>query len=572
MAEAEAAITITARDRATGQFRKLEQASMGLGRSLRGLLVVVRRMATGFVLLQGALIGIPALLAALVTATTAINLVKFEQASRRARIQLQLLGLSALDARHQVSALAATIDRSAAVSILSSVEAMDEWRFTGFQLGKQLLEMTEEFAKLTGLDPAKIFTALSAAFTMDDVRPFAALLTSTENFAQVVIRSKDDILGMLTGLGSTENLASVERLAESMHRLTKATEESREAITTLTAAFLDVFVRTLADKLEAASERIRLAIVTSLVTAFVLAGRSMAVRFGASFGAGLAFILLTDVSDTVTDTFENPEFLAAAGIAAFLAGRIVGGRLIAGLVFVLVLELMPAIQEQFRGMSTPEQAEAIAFPAGIALGLALKLGLLRAFTLGLILQEAVGVVFKAETISHKGLLAALTGLGAAIGFAVAGPIGAGIGAFLGVGLFEFLRARGWLEMLLGGFGEMARKAADRFVNDLKIRIGELWRGLVDFIGNLRLPAFNIPSFSFPRLPGFEHGGTVPGPIGAPVPIIAHGGERFLGSGGGGAPIIVQLVLDRRVIGEVAVDAINRTARFKASMVPGSLGS
>ena len=30
---------------------------------------------------------------------------------------------------------------------------------------------------------------------------------------------------------------------------------------------------------------------------------------------------------------------------------------------------------------------------------------------------------------------------------------------------------------------------------------------------------------------FQHGGIVPGPIGAPVPIIAHGGEEFLGGGG-----------------------------------------
>lgn len=36
----------------------------------------------------------------------------------------------------------------------------------------------------------------------------------------------------------------------------------------------------------------------------------------------------------------------------------------------------------------------------------------------------------------------------------------------------------------------------------------------------------------------QHGGIVPGPIGAPVPIIAHGGEEFLGTGGrGGRPPI-----------------------------------
>lgn len=33
-----------------------------------------------------------------------------------------------------------------------------------------------------------------------------------------------------------------------------------------------------------------------------------------------------------------------------------------------------------------------------------------------------------------------------------------------------------------------------------------------------------------NLPGYEYGGIVPGPIGQPVPVIAHGGEQFLGVG------------------------------------------
>lgn len=37
-----------------------------------------------------------------------------------------------------------------------------------------------------------------------------------------------------------------------------------------------------------------------------------------------------------------------------------------------------------------------------------------------------------------------------------------------------------------------------------------------------------------KVPGsYASGGTVPGPMGAPVPIIAHGGEQFLGAGGRG---------------------------------------
>ncbi len=35
---------------------------------------------------------------------------------------------------------------------------------------------------------------------------------------------------------------------------------------------------------------------------------------------------------------------------------------------------------------------------------------------------------------------------------------------------------------------------------------------------------------------FQYGGVVPGAIGQPVPIIAHGGEQYLGAGGGGANV------------------------------------
>ncbi len=36
-----------------------------------------------------------------------------------------------------------------------------------------------------------------------------------------------------------------------------------------------------------------------------------------------------------------------------------------------------------------------------------------------------------------------------------------------------------------------------------------------------------------HLTPYQYGGTVPGPIGQPIPIIAHGGERYLGVGAGG---------------------------------------
>ena len=69
---------------------------------------------------------------------------------------------------------------------------------------------------------------------------------------------------------------------------------------------------------------------------------------------------------------------------------------------------------------------------------------------------------------------------------------------------------------------------------------------------------------------FQFGGIVPGPLGAPMPILAHGGEAILPRGQAGT-MIIQLVLREEIIGEVAVDAIHRTARFKAGMGLQSIG-
>jgi len=43
-----------------------------------------------------------------------------------------------------------------------------------------------------------------------------------------------------------------------------------------------------------------------------------------------------------------------------------------------------------------------------------------------------------------------------------------------------------------------------------------------------------------RIPQFQYGGVVPGAIGSPVPIMAHGGERFLGAGGGAGSVNINV--------------------------------
>ena len=85
--------------------------------------------------------------------------------------------------------------------------------------------------------------------------------------------------------------------------------------------------------------------------------------------------------------------------------------------------------------------------------------------------------------------------------------------------------------------------------------------------------------SIPGIPGFQHGGIVPGRPSQVVPTLLHGGERVISKGnkgtnngnGGSTVIKVPLMLDSRQIGEVVIDALNRTARYQSGLNRFSIG-
>ena len=73
----------------------------------------------------------------------------------------------------------------------------------------------------------------------------------------------------------------------------------------------------------------------------------------------------------------------------------------------------------------------------------------------------------------------------------------------------------------------------------------LFNKMLGFFSGRKLFSFTIPSWvpeiggrgfelrlpTIPKLPTLKYGGIVPGPVGEPIPIIAHGGEFFSGEGG-----------------------------------------
>jgi len=75
------------------------------------------------------------------------------------------------------------------------------------------------------------------------------------------------------------------------------------------------------------------------------------------------------------------------------------------------------------------------------------------------------------------------------------------------------------------------------------------------------------------LPPFAHGGIIPGPVGVPRMIVAHGGEAVLTPAqqqGFSGNII--LMVDKRVLGELNIESFSRFSRLRAGLIPGTVGS
>jgi len=68
---------------------------------------------------------------------------------------------------------------------------------------------------------------------------------------------------------------------------------------------------------------------------------------------------------------------------------------------------------------------------------------------------------------------------------------------------------------------------------------------------------------------YQHGGIIPGPIGQPVPIIAHGGEMFLGASRGGsrAPIqnIIHIFLGGHEVTDLVLEGITEKVRLQGGL-------
>jgi phage-related protein len=94
-------------------------------------------------------------------------------------------------------------------------------------------------------------------------------------------------------------------------------------------------------------------------------------------------------------------------------------------------------------------------------------------------------------------------------------------------------------------------------------VSDAWNATIGKVGFKApdwVPLVGGKGWNFPNMPRFHSGGTVPGPRGAEVPILAMAGETVSPAGAGGGTTIIQLVLDGQVVTEVVHSGLLRKQR------------
>lgn len=235
---------------------------------------------------------------------------------------------------------------------------------------------------------------------------------------------------------------------------------------------------------------------------------------------------MKDSTGAATDAFEQMEKSTSRQMekmqTSFKDMAIGIGTALMPALTKLVKAVTPIIEKIGKWIEeNPELTKTVLLIAGAVGGLLVTLGPL------LMMLPAIGTAFAILT----------------------GPIGLAIAAIAGLIAIGILVWKNWESIVsfFEGIPETIGKAfttlADIILAPFRAALKGIERGinwLIEQINKIRVDipswvpgiggkgfGFNIPPIS---LPTFKYGGTVPGAIGQPVPVIAHGGEHFLGAG------------------------------------------
>ena len=624
-----AAFTITAQDKASKVVDTISQKFAGQTQRIGTLVRAYGALNRSMLALS---VGLPVLISAMgamAGAADAIKFVELERASRRSRIQLQLMGLTATDAASSVGILTEALDRGTATTFLQSSKAVASIAVAGTELTREMALAAGRMSTIMGVDFVKAFDALFAARVLDDPEPLQQLIGGLEDLGLAVDGiDPNDAQGLanaVIALVDKENITQAEGLAAAFSRIGELTAPGRQAVEEFVAGFLNIMVTTLAERLEAQQENFKTAILAGLSTMFIFSGRGLGKSLAIGILGGMAAMVLTDMGVTFRAVMENKQLSFGVFLAATILGLATGRWLLSGIFALVAWEFVPGIAEVFDKLETSVKWGIIVGGLVTAIALAMKAKLKVAFGLGVLLGEIAsdlesGKDKKAE-IMEAGFILLGGALGALIGRNMRTAL---VGAFLGKELFKKLAdeesnfkelGEQYGRAIASGIGEGSKgiggNLMELFLDEFNLRKSgtlapdestwkafqpdlnpfdewpftdkvtpgasrntreenrRLWQELH---GEFRRDLFPDPSQGeFQPPSGFPQIDRIPGASfqqqsfrGSSLPIRPNGGSS-------NSPIVVQLVLDKRIIGEVAINAVNRQVRFRSGVVQGAAG-
>ena len=596
----EAAFTVIARDRAS---KILDSLNAKLGTTTQQFSRLTSIVLRATAVLQGLALVLPvvgALIAGMIAGVTIISMIEFSVATRRARLQLQFMGLDATNARAATDALSAALDRATATSLLQNKDAVAGVAVAGADLAVALGLMAQELALITGLDVTEVFNALIQARLFDNVEPLLRLVGGITDLgislSDLAKTSPEGMLEFLQQFLSSENVTHAEGLASAMKDLAEFSLPGREAISEMVITFLLIMITSLTERIKLLQNEFETVVFGALAGAMIGAGSGLGGILAGAIIGGLVTLLFLNFNDAMDTFFTEPLIVANITAAAIIVGQATGRGLLAGIVLFLGVALLPGLKQEFDRLALDQQLGVTVAFLGVALGLALKLRFIQAVGLGLALREAaLDLISGNETRVTFGLLGSV--IGVALGGGIVGGV---IGFFASTTLFDLIQDTGWFRgidfvfAVLENVADNALNAVARTVikvfefmgQQIVDSLNEVIGSLNDLIGFKNsfgrsifplippIPPFNLPDrgafdpVPFPQrrqpnpnnpfnpqnpLPGLPFSPQLPGIPGQPAP---------------NAPIIITIMLDKRVIGEVAVDAVRREFKFKAGIVPG----
>ena len=664
---AEASIVIQARDKATGQFRKVAMESQRLGGAWRILTAVLRQLNISMIAMATVLPVIGAALASIVTVAATVSFLKWEQSARRARIQLQFLGFSASESKQQMDSLASTMGRANAMVMFQSASAMTDVAIAGQAMTAQIAPMADTFADLVGASPADVFSAFFDIFAKQDPSKFERLVAGTENITipleMITALEAGDFGPFLTwfnAITNKESLTQMEILAQNLADIGELTAPAAETISETTAAFANIFVSSLKTRLTALKDNVQLIFAGGLSGALIASAATpemtgafkiLGTRMGAGLAAAAAAALIVDFGTTWATIVDEPKILVPIVMAALTLGRITGKFWVGAAVGVIGLQLGPGIAEVTKSLSTEKEIELLAGGLGFALGVVLKKNLMTKLALGATLAQAAKEVVEDETWGHRASEAAFIAVGTAMGFALTRNLtGALIGAALataaydaipdgnmriafgalggaafgfmlaglpGMLLFSLIGSAAMMmtdpEMQLA-FTQMGKNIGVLIVNALiamiKLGVASINTSIraINWVSSqlgipkipevsspdyLPLPGrykypepktfipdpFNLPGgggeaptgldrWSRFRTPDFNRNTPTAIPIPIPIDPRRNPGSEFYrptGTSSSGGVTVVQLTMDKRVMGEIIIDELGRVSEFQGGL-------